>query len=403
MARDFTQFLPDEMLTAFGRLAVGSSASSSDAAFILAAVSRRWRSVYIADKQIWGSIALTGRQQSFAVAKFETVSPRGPIHHLLVKYAASEPSGVLFAKLWQQISEVRSVVFRSPPVPLERVLRTVQDSPGLTKLVVHLACNPHRADVAVDRQRVQPLPSITHLEIRSLDNATTRPNAQWFDLTETLSLFPNLESLVIDHSFVSLFGNQAVATLHLPFLRTLLVSHQVLDSFDMDTPTTTTTFDFPSLCRLTLGSTLEDSRDRFLCQSTNVSNLTHLAFLGSYLDHSVVNCFTALVALTHLRFRGEDVALIIQMDVLHVLAHPEPDQTGPRLCPNLKALELESFCGYENRGDDDPSSGTYRAKAERLCASRTEVEITLTWWARDLITVKLEGPALKYTELNEYK
>lgn len=82
-SRPFIDHLPPEILLAIGRFFVFTSRSvpSSGRAFQLAAVSRRWRTIFLADRALWGDLRLSGESER-ELDRVEAYLQKGPLRTL---------------------------------------------------------------------------------------------------------------------------------------------------------------------------------------------------------------------------------------------------------------------------------------------------------------------------------
>lgn len=286
----------------------------------------------------------------------------------------SDANGYLPEFLDGNVSSLRSLAVLSPEVPLARILRLIQWSWELESLVL---CSPDRVEPHyLALPRVTPLPSLRRIEFRRYVEWTSSRFTQTISLSWFASLMPNLEELVIGHPRWTLqpprSGPQKVV---FPQLRNLDISSGVFRR-PRGRPSC---FVLPNLRNLSLLGSKEESYVTYLFPpnlAPNTQHLTHLILRKSDVDEpTLVSHLADMPSLVHLDVRQTDAFLAL----VRALVHPAPDDVGPRLCPRLEHLHLESPVSLRPFSSREGNRASY-PDIDCLCASRKTTSLKVTLW-----------------------
>ncbi|KAL7412796.1 hypothetical protein BDY24DRAFT_415754 [Mrakia frigida] len=203
--RPLIDYLPAELLTSIGRCVVfpDHDYKDSDPAFKLAAVSRRWRSIFLQDQSLWGFLFVDGGSRC-QLLKLEQFVAKGPLRRLRIDpwKTEDEDLGRLYEALEGKTSNLEE---------FDATTRQPLDWDVLWSLITH----PTRSS------------KLQTLSIALGDPSTTLPSLPHFHLPTTL--FPSLTTLSLASVFLQQPSSLFPLFNRLPNLRSL----QLLDSYNM--------------------------------------------------------------------------------------------------------------------------------------------------------------------------
>lgn len=332
-SRNLIDFLPPEILALIGRFAVEDT-GSSDIAFTLAAVSRRWRTVFLEGTQLWSNVHLLAQTSEAAMTKLETCLERSPIRNLVLGYLSAKDDDKLIVALAGRLGCTKSFETQSPRLSLYKVLRLVETAGALERLIAYRP-TPRIMSRSVDLRPDQPRPSIKHSELRCLSVYPSHIG-RVSSIAWLLMLLPDLEDLTVAHADYTIYPSPTrPKIISLPRLQRLAISRA-----DRPPPTQgpPPVFLFPALRELDLGDSTLESYARYLFPPShppNTHHLTHL-FLGkSDLDETAfIGHLPHLASLTHLDVRGTGRPFQALLRALRAEVG-RPDG----LCPRLEQLD----------------------------------------------------------------
>lgn len=367
--RNLIDYLPPEILTIIGRLVV-EDMGSSDFAFTLAAVSRRWRAVFLEDLRIWGSVVLDHEHEQVMVSKLEAFLAKGPLLDLVLKYGSPGTGDLLMRAMSGRVPCIRSIVVRRPAIALYKIMALVKASPHCETIVVHLPSLVASLDLVPPSLAVT-LTSVRRLEFRR-QSLLLGDGSLPYPMADILTAFPNLEDLVLDHTGITMRCYPATFLItqpvNLPALRRLAICCSSARGPRWPFPPMT----FPALRVMDLSACTYECYVPYLFPTNlppNTVHLTHLLLRRSNVDvPTLIGHLSHLAALTHLDVRHSNASVALA----RAFTHPATGKDGLQLCPRLKQLDVE-----QQLTEDVVN---LRHLVKRLCASRSETGITVMLW-----------------------
>lgn len=297
----------------------------------------------------------------------EALLAKESIRHLVVTYSIWQPVNKLLVALRGRLPSLRSVVYRSPQVPLKQVLGLVEWSRALETVVFYVPNDPISAGWTDSNFLRCPDLSLTRLELRRR-TAFKHTIVTGVSLDWLIKSIPRLQVLIINHPMYTIVPTEAGRTLthlslHTLELRGCVVKYPVPPQ---------TSFVFPNLRILNLSDSPVESYIPYLfppSQPANTEHLTHLLLRGSEVDEpTLIGHLPHLVALTHLDVRGTNAGV----DLFGALSHPASADEESRLCPRLERVDFECSSAEVKRN--------CHSLVRQLCQSRFETGITVALW-----------------------
>ncbi|KAL7412826.1 hypothetical protein BDY24DRAFT_441958 [Mrakia frigida] len=226
--RPLIDYLPAELLTSIGRCVVFPDHvyKDSDPAFKLVAVSRRWRSIFLQDRSLWGFLSVDGGSRC-QLLKLEQFVAKGPLRRLQIApwKTKDEDLGRLYEALEGKTSSLEE---------FDATTRHPLDWDTLWSLIIHPTRPSKLQTLSIALGRHSPLgPSLSQLQLPttlfpslttlSLGNIFLHQPSSLFPL---FNLLPNLRSFSLSDSYNVLLilpSIDGTDRLELPSLLSLMV------------------------------------------------------------------------------------------------------------------------------------------------------------------------------------
>ncbi|KAL7412793.1 hypothetical protein BDY24DRAFT_391081 [Mrakia frigida] len=198
--RPLIDYLPAELLTSIGRYVVfpGNSyqMETSDPAFKLVAVSRRWRSIFLQDRSLWGFLSVVGGSPR-QLLKLEQFAAKGPLRCLRISPSwNSEDHGLrsLYGALEGKTSSLEEFdATTRHPLDWDTLWSLITHPTRPSKLqTLSIALEMYSQLGSYLPQLQLPTTVLPHLTSLSLRSVPVQHSSSLFPL---FSLLPNLRSL----------------------------------------------------------------------------------------------------------------------------------------------------------------------------------------------------------------